>query len=295
MRIKFWGVRGSIPTPEHRNHRYGGNTTCVEVRLDDGTLFILDCGSGARPLGKSLEREFGTKPMQAYILMTHFHWDHIQGLPFFSPLYSPRNTFVFLSAKPRRNNLRGLIEGQMESPHFPVDLSALASARSFCELKSSEINVESATIRTAPLNHPQGSLSYRIDADGASFVFATDTEPGSVAHDHALRNLAEGADMLVYDAQYTPEQAYGNRKGWGHSSWLEGVRIARDCGIQRLVLFHHDPDSEDLFVDSLVEQARRVFPSVEGAAEGMEIDLSEGKVVQAFASSGAHPLDHGHS
>src|SRR5262245_37397417 len=165
MHIKFWGVRGSIPTPEHRNHRYGGNTTCIEVRLDDGTIFILDCGSGARPLGKSLEREFGTRPIQAYFLMTHFHWDHIQGAPFFAPLYHPQNTFIFLSVKPKRGELRNLIEGQMGSPHFPIDMNALASSRSFGYLDYGQIEIESATIRTAPLNHPQGSIAYRIDAD----------------------------------------------------------------------------------------------------------------------------------
>lgn len=285
MIIKFWGVRGSIPTPENRNHRYGGNTTCIEVRLDDGTMFILDCGSGARALGKNLVRESGDNPIQAYFLMTHFHWDHIQGVPFFAPLYRARNTFIFLSVKPKKADLRTLIEGQMGSLHFPVDMSALASSRTFCELKYGEINVESACIRTAPLNHPQGSVAYRIDADGTSVVFATDTEPGSVPHDHALRNLAEGANLLIYDAQYTPEQLYGERQGWGHSCWLEGVRIARECGIQRLMLFHHDPDSDDTFVDGLVERARQIFPNVGGAEEGLEINLSKDAVVHAYQGS----------
>ncbi len=285
MHIKFWGVRGSIPTPEHRNHRYGGNTTCVEVRLDDGSLFVLDCGSGARALGKSLEREFGGRHIHGYFLMTHFHWDHIQGLPFFAPLYRPGNTFIFLSVKPKRSDLRSMIEGQMGSPHFPVDMTALASSRSFGYLEYGQIEIETATIRTAPLNHPQGSVAYRIDADGGSLVFATDTEPRSVAHDHALRNLAQGADILIYDAQYTPEQLYGERKGWGHSCWLEGVRIARECGIHRLILFHHDPDSDDQFVNGLVERARELFPNVEGAAEGMEIDLSHDRIVHAYADA----------
>jgi len=285
MQIKFWGVRGSIPTPEYRNHRYGGNTPCVEVRLEDGTLFILDGGSGARALGKSLEREFNGKPIQAYFLMTHFHWDHIQGVPFFAPLYRPGNTFLFLSAGLSRGELRSLIEGQMGSPHFPVDMKSLAASLSFSYLKNSEINIHGATVRSAPLNHPQGSFAYRIDADGSSIVFATDTEPGSVAHDHALRNLAEGADVFIYDAQYTPDQLQTERKGWGHSTWLEGVRIARECGVRRLVLFHHDPDSDDDFVDALVGSARKLFPETQGAAEGMEIDLAKNRLVHAFAGA----------
>lgn len=285
MHIKFWGVRGSIPTPEHRNHRYGGNTTCVEVRLDDGTIFILDCGSGARALGKSLEREFNGRSIQAYFLMTHFHWDHIQGVPFFAPLYRPGNTFFFLSAKRNKNDLRSLIEGQMGSPYFPVEMKSLAASLSFSYLKGNEISIHSATIRSAPLNHPQGSAAYRIDADGGSIVFATDTEPGSVPHDHALRNLAEGADVLIYDAQYTPDQLENGRKGWGHSTWLEGVRIARECGNRRLLLFHHDPDSSDEFVDKLVDRAQELFPEAQGAAEGLEIDITKNQLVHAYAGA----------
>jgi phosphoribosyl 1,2-cyclic phosphodiesterase len=214
--------------------------------------------------------------------MTHFHWDHIQGIPFFSPLYRAGNAFLFLSAKRKREELRCLIEGQMGSPHFPVDMNALGAARTFCGLDSREINIENAQIRTAPLNHPQGSVAYRIDADGSSLVFATDTEPGSPDHDRALRELAQGADILVYDAQYTPEQLQAEKKGWGHGSWLEGVRIAHDCGVQRLILFHHDPDSDDEYVDSLVERARELFQNAHGAAEGLEISLPKGEIVQAY-------------
>jgi phosphoribosyl 1,2-cyclic phosphodiesterase len=282
MRVKFWGVRGSTPTPEYRNSRYGGNTTCLEVRLGNGTLIILDCGSGLRALGKSLAREFGEQPIHGYVFLTHFHWDHIQGVPFFIPLYGKSNIFMFHAVKRKEDELKQMIEGQMVSPYFPVDMTVLASARSFYDLDFGAIDVHGAVISSAPLNHPQESVAYRIEADEGTFVLATDTEPGSPLHDRALRELAQGADVLVYDAQYTPEQLQSEKKGWGHSSWLEGVRIARECGVSRLILFHHDPDNDDRFVDGLVERARQEFPNVEGAAEGLEINLSQGETNRAY-------------
>jgi phosphoribosyl 1,2-cyclic phosphodiesterase len=276
MRIKFWGVRGSTPTPERRNSRYGGNTPCVEVRLANGTLIILDCGSGLRGLGKSLLREFGERPIHAYVFLTHFHWDHIQGIPFFLPLYRKGNVFLFHSVLRKGLELKGAVEGQMVNPYFPVDMSVMGSTRHFYDLDEHPINLNGAIISSAPLNHPGECVAYRVDADGASFVLATDTEPGSAFHDRSVRELAQGADVLVYDCQYTPEQLNGEKKGWGHSSWLEGTRVVQDSGAKRLVLFHHDPDHDDLFVDGLVEKARQEFPHVSGAAEGMVFELPSG-------------------
>ena len=259
MKIKFWGVRGSTPTPERRNSRYGGNTACVELRLANGTLIILDCGSGLRSLGKSLLREYGEHPIHGYMLMTHFHWDHIQGIPFFPPLYKKGNAFLFHSVLRKGLELKGAVEGQMVNPYFPVDMSAMGAVRHFFDLDERPIDLNGAIISSAPLNHPQECVAYRIDADGASFVFSTDTEPGSAYHDRAIRELAQGADVLVYDAQYTPEQLIGDKRGWGHSSWLEGARIARECNVRQLILFHHDPDNDDVFVDGLVEKAKQEF------------------------------------
>ena len=276
MKIKFWGVRGSTPTPERRNSRYGGNTACIEVRLANGTLIILDCGSGLRGLGKSLLREFGEHPIHAYVFLTHFHWDHIQGIPFFLPLYKKGNSFLFHSVSRKGVELRSAIEGQMINPYFPVGMSAMGAVRHFYDLDESPIDLNGATISSASLNHPQECVGYRIEADGGAFVLATDTEPGSAFHDRSVRELAQGAEVLVYDAQYTPEQLRGEKKGWGHSSWLEGTRIARECGIKRLILFHHDPDNDDAFVDGLVEKARQEFPGVHGALEGFEIKLPQG-------------------
>jgi phosphoribosyl 1,2-cyclic phosphodiesterase len=281
MKIKFWGVRGSTPTPERRNSRYGGNTACVEIRLGNGTLIILDCGSGLRALGKSLLREFGERPLRGYVFLTHFHWDHIQGIPFFLPLYKKGNVFLFHSVLRKGRELQGAVEGQMVNPYFPVDMSVMGSARHFYDLDEHPVNLNGAIISSAPLYHPQECVGYRIEADGGVFVFATDTEPGSAIHDRTVRELARGADIFVYDAQYTPEQLFGEKKGWGHSSWLEGTRIATEAGVKHLVLFHHDPDHDDFFVDGLVEKARQEFPRVSGASEGMEIILPRGYSHQA--------------
>jgi phosphoribosyl 1,2-cyclic phosphodiesterase len=275
MRIKFWGVRGSTPTPERRNSRYGGNTPCIEIRLANGTLIVLDCGTGCRALGKQLLREFGEHPICGYVFLTHFHWDHIQGIPFFLPLYRKGNDFLFHSVLRKGQELKQAVEGQMINPYFPVDMTAMGSARHFYELDENPVNVKGAIIRSAPLNHPGECVAYRVDADGASFVLATDTEPGSRYHDRALRDLAQGADILVYDAQYTPEELRGEKKGWGHSSWAEGVRIAQECRIKRLILFHHDPDHDDAFIDGLVEKARQDFPNVSAGAEGTEYHLPQ--------------------
>jgi phosphoribosyl 1,2-cyclic phosphodiesterase len=284
MRIKCWGVRGSIPTPERRNSRYGGNTPCVEVRLDDGTLIILDCGTGLRPLGKSLVRNAAGAPIRAHIFLTHFHWDHVQGMPFFLPFYSPLNTFVIRAATWRRQELEAVIKRQMAYPFFPVSAEKMCATRHLPQDEEWPVKASSATVKFAPLNHPQGCVAYRIEADGSAFVYATDTEPGSHEHDRTIRDLAKGANVLVYDAQYTPAQLSRQKKGWGHSSWLEGTRIASESNVKRLILFHHDPDSDDSTLDSLVEETREEFPDAWAAAEGMALTLRDGAVVEESAA-----------
>jgi phosphoribosyl 1,2-cyclic phosphodiesterase len=249
-------------------------------------LIVLDCGSGLRALGKSLLREFGTRSIHGYIFLTHFHWDHIQGIPFFLPIYKSGNAVFFHSVLGDALQLKEAVEGQMVSPYFPVDPGHMAAVRHYYELGAGPINLNGAIITSAPMNHPQGCVGYRIEADGAAFVLATDTEPGSPTHDRAIRELARDADVLVYDAQYTPEQLQGEKRGWGHSSWLEGIRVARDSGAKRLVLFHHDPDSDDSFVDGLVARAREQFADVSAASEGWQLDLSQGSEKYEFERGG---------
>src|SRR3972149_39722 len=168
MKIKIWGARGSTPTPERRNSRYGGNTTCIEVRLANGTLIVLDCGSGLRGLGKSLLREFGEHPVHGYVFLTHFHWDHIQGIPFFVPLYKRGNLFLFHSVLRKGLELKGAIEGQMVNPYFPVDMSAMGAVRHFYDLDAEPIDLQGAVIKSAPLNHPGEAVGYRAAGGGAA-------------------------------------------------------------------------------------------------------------------------------
>ena len=286
MEIRFWGVRGSTPTPDPRNSRYGGNTCCLEVRLADNTLIILDGGSGMRGLGKSLQDEFGERPIQGSLFLTHFHWDHIQGIPFFLPLYRRGNRFQFHSVLRTASGLKEAIEGQMANPYFPVNMGVMGARRRFSNPDAQPVRLRGATLRSAPLNHPQGCVAYRIDADGGGFVLATDTEPGSPVHDRALRDLAQNADVLVYDAQYTPEQLAGEKRGWGHSSWLEGVRIAQECKVKKLILFHHDPESDDAYVDGLLVRARQEFPDTWAANEGLNISLPSGAISHAMPIGG---------
>ena len=281
-KLSFWGVRGSTPTVDRATWRYGGNTPCLELLAPDGTRFILDCGTGIRVLGSRWAESSAPSALEAHILVSHYHWDHIQGIPFFSPLYAPQNRFHFYSFRSEflgRDSLKRVFEAQMAHPYFPVDLRAMSAARQFTEVEGNDqCTINGTRIITRWLNHPQGCLGFRLETSVGSFVYATDNEPGNPQLDRSLRELAAGADVLVNDAQYTPEQLATTRKGWGHSSWLEGVRIAQEVGVKNLVLFHHDPDSSDGVVDGLLREARQQFPSVWAAAEGMAMILGGDRV-----------------
>ncbi len=310
--IRFWGVRGSTPTVDQATWRYGGNTPCLELTTPRGTRFILDCGTGLRMLGSHLAGCTGATdqtpsaaaqnriaggngsqgrshespddapinndaPINAHIFVTHYHWDHIQGIPFFAPLYSPQNKFHFYSFRSKflgRDSLKQVFETQMAYPYFPVNVSAMSAEREFTEIAGGEtFQIDDAKISVFWLNHPQGCLGFRFETPAGIIAYATDNEPGDAELDRNLVKLASGADIFINDAQYTPEQLAGPRRGWGHSSWLAGTQVAREAGARNLVLFHHDPDTSDRDVDGLLRQARQHFDNVWAATEGMAMGL----------------------
>lgn len=273
MKVRFWGVRGSTPTPSRENLRYGGNTSCVEVRTDGGDLFIFDCGTGLRSLGKSLVEEFGHQSIHAFIFLSHYHWDHIHGIPFFEPLYNPENYFFFHSFPCQEQSVQHALEEQMSDPYFPVNMEAMAAHRHFYDLTNEVLAFNDSVLRSSKLNHPQGCLGYRLESGGQTLVYATDNEAGKEEYDSKARQLAEGADVLIFDAQYTPLEYATFKKGWGHSTWRDAVNVAKDAGVKHLVLFHHDPDHNDNFIDSIIHEASRYFPNVLAAAEGMQLEL----------------------
>jgi phosphoribosyl 1,2-cyclic phosphodiesterase len=271
LQVKFWGVRGSTPTPVMKNLRYGGNTSCVEVRYGDQIL-ILDAGSGIRNCGIALTAERPPEALNIDVVLTHFHWDHIQGIPFFLPLFLEHSQLHFFTSV-ALGPLRERLEGQMAQPYFPVGLERLRAPRTFSEVNGS-MQRGDLRITLFPLNHPQGATGYRIDSPAGSVVYATDVEHGDKELDGVLREHAEGADVLIQDAQFTPEE-YSRFRGWGHGTWLEATKVAQDAKVGQLILFHHDPSRNDSQNDILQENARRCFENTNAAAEGCSIIIGE--------------------
>ncbi|MFN7971683.1 MAG: MBL fold metallo-hydrolase [Acidobacteriota bacterium] len=271
MRIKFWGTRGSIPICEADSIRYGGNTTCVEVRTSDGELIVLDAGTGIRKLGLSL-LEDPTFKHKGSIFITHTHWDHIQGFPFFTPAFMAKNHFVFYGQFKLYGRLEDSLKGQMEHIYFPVRLRDMGSRLEFVEIIEEEVQIGSARVVSRHLNHPQGVLGYRIEDGDNVFVFCTDTEHYLDRIDPKVVELAKGADVLVYDSQYTEEE-YPQKIGWGHSTWRAGVDIARAADAKQLVLTHHDPQHNDAFIDGILARARKELPDTLAAYQDMTMTL----------------------
>jgi phosphoribosyl 1,2-cyclic phosphodiesterase len=265
LRLKFWGVRGSIPSPHPDVLGFGGNTTCIEIRLPGGELLIIDGGSGVRNLGLSLMEENSGQPLNLHFFLTHFHWDHIQGLPFFAPLYQSGNRITFHSTRPSAD-VREILEGQMSQPYSPVSFDMLSAHREFIQV-AEPVSYGDLTIRPFPLHHPQTASGWRMERNGAVIVHASDTEHGHVELDRVIREYAQNADLLIYDSQYTPAE-YETKKGWGHSTWLEATRIAREVGVKKLILFHHDPAHSDAFMNGVIADARACFENTDAAREG---------------------------
>lgn len=262
--FRFWGVRGSTPTPVARNLRHGGNTPCVSVESNADQILIFDAGSGIRALGAELAQR-SKPPSVLHLFFTHFHWDHLQGLPFFAPLFHKDTRLIFHSARPPQE-LRSILARQMATPFFPVDFNAVPSQLEFRQIATDALNFGDFTVQGFPLHHPQSAQGYRIANGHKSIVFATDHEHGDTAIDANLRTIAHRADVLIYDAQYTPAE-YASRKGWGHSTWQEAVKVARDAQVNQLVLFHHDPDHDDDALDIIVDTAQQQFPQTIAASE----------------------------
>ncbi|MBZ5633852.1 MAG: MBL fold metallo-hydrolase [Acidobacteriia bacterium] len=271
LQLRFWGVRGSTPSPGKDTLVYGGNTPCVEIRTASNQILVFDGGSGIRELGRQLAAEFAGRDLPLNLFLTHFHWDHIQGIPYFQPLFSPA-TRIDVHSWTSMEDTRGVLEAQMQAPYFPVSLTYGSAKLSFAQMKSERLKIGDVSVESFPLNHPQGAYGYRIEAGGKSIVYATDLEHGDAQLDRVLRDYASGADVLIYDAQYNDEE-YAAHRGWGHSTWHEATRVARDAGVGRLFLFHFDPAHTDARVAESERLAAAEFEPACAAREGSVIQL----------------------
>lgn len=284
--LTFWGTRGSIPTPGPGTARYGGNTACVGISGPDGRLLILDAGSGLRPLGHALMARRGG-PLSADILLSHTHWDHIQGLPFFKPLSAPGTTLCIYGAAQEGVRLEEILRRQMDPMVFPVPLTALAATLKVTEIDEGEVPLSDFRVSAIRLRHPGTTFGYRLAPanGGRDIAYLTDNELGEggtypVGDDWRARlvEFLSGTDTLIHDAMYS-EHIIQSRRGWGHSTAREAVELAAEAGCRRVVLFHHEPEHDDAALDRMLAEtrtsARRIAPGleVEAAAEGMELAL----------------------
>lgn len=268
--VQFWGVRGSIPAPSSETVRYGGNTSCVEMRVA-GKRLIFDGGTGLRVLGEQLIKQM---PVEAYMFFSHSHWDHIQGFPFFKPAFVKGNCFhIYGAIAPNGATMKQRLHDQMLHPNFPVPMQVMQSDLKFYDLFPGDVmNIDDITIETGPLNHPNTAMGYRVTWQGRTIVYATDTEHFPDHMDENLLHLARNANILIYDACYTDEEYYDPKSpkvGWGHSTWQEAIKLAKAAGVKRAVVFHHDPNHTDDFLDGVESQVQAIFPNSVLAREGM--------------------------
>lgn len=287
MKVRFWGTRGSLAKPGVHTLRYGGNTACVEVRSARGTLIVLDCGTGVHDLGRKLVAE-SEGAIRGALLISHLHWDHIQGFPFFAPLFGRENEWDIYAPRGLNQSLRDALAGQMEYPYFPVDFDVLGATTRFHELVEGTVRIGDVRVRTRYLDHPALTLGYRVEADGRSLVYACDHESAAREPVPSQRELASreaghveflrDADLVIHDAQYTVSE-YPDRIGWGHATPSYAAAVCRAACARQLALTHHDPVRDDDAVDRIVRDTRAEVErwncdlTVFGAAEGNEIDL----------------------
>ncbi len=296
--LTFWGTRGSIPTPGAQTMRYGGNTACISLSAGDGRLTILDAGSGLRPLGTALMSNRG-RTLSADILLSHTHWDHIQGLPFFLPAYDKKNRIRVFGYEGASAGLGAILAGQMETPFFPITLSDVPGSIAIEELKDMEFQIGKVRVCAKFLNHPGVCAGYRLFTSTGSIAFLPDNEPYerlklhtakrdqvsareareyAVAERKKLAEFLNGCDLLLLDTQYTDDE-YKQHIGWGHGSLSSVVSLALEANVRKLILFHHDPNHDDAKIDEMVEGARHLVLEsgkpleVEAAREGSEIWL----------------------
>ncbi|MFN2521242.1 MAG: MBL fold metallo-hydrolase [Candidatus Limnocylindria bacterium] len=272
MKVRFWGTRGSIPTPGPSTVRYGGNTACVEVRAS-GALLLLDGGTGLRELGTALD---GKEPVDADLLLSHLHWDHIQGLPFFRPAYDP-DCRIRIHGPKQSRPLRELLGIGMDDPFFPVDLDGLPAQIDVSEVDpAADVAMGPYRVTATRIYHPAPALAYRVEADGRALVYATDTEDPFSGEINPVTALARGADMLIHDAQYL---AADFKRGWGHSTVDSALDVGMSAGVSCIVLYHHDPDRSDDALDAIGREAQQRVRSLGSSAkvvvarEGLELTV----------------------
>lgn len=267
--VRFWGVRGSIACPGPRTMRYGGNTSCIEVKCGD-RLFIFDAGTGLHALGTKYG---GATSLKADLFFSHTHFDHICGFPFFGPAFSPDNELRIWAGHllPDRT-VREVLIYLMMDPLFPVPIDTMRAKMTFCDFVAGDTLTphNDVVLRTAQLNHPNGATGYRVEYEGKSICYVTDTEHVADTMDENILGLIEGSDIFIYDSTYTDEE-YPNHVNWGHSTWNEGVKLANEAGVKKFVVFHHDPDHDDDFMDRVAADVGRARPGSVVAQEGMTL------------------------
>ncbi len=268
MLIRFWGVRGSVARPGPNTVRYGGNTSCVEIRCGED-LLIFDGGTGLYDLGRELVKTNAS--FDADLFYSHTHLDHIYGLPFFAPCHEPACRIrLWAGHLLPENHLESVLCGVWVAPLFPVPLEVLVGQREFRDFHCGETLSPrpGIIIKTAPLNHPNRATGYRIEYGGKAVAYITDTEHKPGCLDHNVLSLIDHADVMIYDATYTEEE-FPSHLGWGHSTWQEGIKLADAAGVKTFVIFHHAPEHDDAFMDSIAAEAARARPGTLVAQEGM--------------------------